>query len=61
MPKEDTQFKGEGLGIKHGVKPLCVKLPPDIDEIVRALPNRSDWMRRVIVEAAQRELIRDSE
>jgi hypothetical protein len=36
---------------------LAVKLPPKIDAVVRALPNRSQWMRRVLVEAAERELL----
>ncbi|ACK74060.1 hypothetical protein PCC7424_5490 (plasmid) [Gloeothece citriformis PCC 7424] len=38
-------------------KPLTIRLPVDIDEAIRALPNRSEWMRRVLVEAAKRELI----
>jgi hypothetical protein len=35
---------------------LAVKLPSRIDVVVRSLPNRSAWMRRVLVEAAEREL-----
>jgi hypothetical protein len=38
---------------------LAVKLPLKIDALVRSLPNRSAWMRRVLVEAAERELIGD--
>ncbi len=36
-----------------------VRLPADIGEIVRSLPNsqRSEWLRRVISEAAKRELV----
>jgi hypothetical protein len=34
-----------------------VKLPIHIDKTVRALPNRTAWLRRVITEAAQRELM----
>jgi hypothetical protein len=34
-----------------------VKLPVTIDSAIRALPNRTAWLRRVITEAAQRELI----
>lgn len=37
--------------------PVSVALPLTIDEVVRGLENRSEWLRRVIVEAAQRELI----
>jgi len=29
----------------------------DIDAAVRSLPNRSAWLRRVITEAARRELL----
>jgi hypothetical protein len=35
---------------------LSAKVDPEIDALVRALPNRSEWLRRVITEAAQREL-----
>jgi hypothetical protein len=34
-----------------------VKLPVGIDSAVRSLPNRTAWLRRVITEAAQRELM----
>ncbi|WP_255524946.1 hypothetical protein [Trichocoleus sp. FACHB-591] len=30
-------------------------LPKELDEFVRSLPNRSDWLRHVIAEAAERE------
>jgi hypothetical protein len=43
-------------GVELADKPLCVKLPVDIDAYVRSLPHRSQWIRRVIVEAAKREL-----
>jgi hypothetical protein len=55
-----TRFRGEGIGTKSGQKPISVMLPLGIDEVVRALPNRSEWLRRVITEAAHRELIQDS-
>uniref|UniRef100_B8HWA6 Uncharacterized protein n=1 Tax=Cyanothece sp. (strain PCC 7425 / ATCC 29141) TaxID=395961 RepID=B8HWA6_CYAP4 len=32
-----------------------------IDAVVRALPNRSEWLRRVIIEAAERELLNHAE
>jgi hypothetical protein len=38
----------------------AVRLPIDIDTAVRSLPNRSAWLRRVITEAARRELLADS-
>jgi hypothetical protein len=40
---------------------LIARVPIPIDEAVRALPNRSAWLRRVITEAAQRELMKDGE
>jgi hypothetical protein len=36
-------------------KPVSVLLPKDVDSAVRALPNRTEWLRRVITEAAERE------
>jgi hypothetical protein len=36
---------------------LSARVEEDIDTLVRQLPNRSEWLRRVITEAAQRELI----
>lgn len=38
-------------------RPVSVKLPQDIDALVRALPLPSEWLRQVICEAAQRDLI----
>lgn len=37
-------------------KPLAVKLPQRIDSVIRSLPNKAEWLRRVITEAAEREL-----
>jgi hypothetical protein len=34
------------------------RVPIHIDAVVRSLPNRSAWLRRVITEAAQRELMK---
>jgi hypothetical protein len=36
---------------------LMARVPIHIDAAVRSLPNRSAWLRRVITEAAQRELM----
>lgn len=38
-------------------KPLTIRVPIDVDQAIRSLPNRSAWMRRVLTEAAQRELL----
>jgi len=40
-------------------KPLCVKVPQDIDDWVRALPNSSAWLREVIVAAAKEEIAKE--
>ena len=42
-------------------KALSVRLPVSIDAVIRALPSdqRSDWLRRVLGEAAKRELLGD--
>ena len=50
MPKEDTQFKGKGVGVKHNQKPVSVMLPSELDKVVRSLPNRSDYIRQAIAE-----------
>ncbi|MGB7415619.1 MAG: hypothetical protein WA902_15540 [Thermosynechococcaceae cyanobacterium] len=38
---------------------LFVRVPTEIETAVKSLPksNRSEWLRRVITEAAQRELM----
>jgi hypothetical protein len=40
---------------------LMARVPIHIDAIVRSLPNKSAWLRRVITEAAQRELMGGNE
>ncbi len=40
---------------------LGVRVAADIDAVVRSLPNRSAWLRRIITEAAQRELMKGDE
>ncbi len=42
-------------------KAIAVKLPVDVDKAVRSYPNMAAWLRRVITEAAQRELMKDGE
>ncbi|MDX2096429.1 MAG: hypothetical protein SFW36_01520 [Leptolyngbyaceae cyanobacterium bins.59] len=56
----DKQFKPQGTIPSDkplSKKAIAVKLPEDIDEVVRALPNSAEWLRRVITEAARRELM----
>jgi hypothetical protein len=52
------QFKPQGeVNGPLSNKAIGIKLPVEIDEVVRSLPNKAVWLRRVISEAAQRELI----
>lgn len=44
-------------GVDLAKSALCVKLPMEIDAVIRPMPNRSEWLRRVICEAAKRELM----
>ncbi|MGK7895051.1 MAG: ribbon-helix-helix domain-containing protein [Xenococcus sp. (in: cyanobacteria)] len=53
--KKDHLFKGTGMGVTHKQPPVSVKLPPEIDKIVRSLPNRSDYIRQAIIEKLDRE------
>jgi hypothetical protein len=52
----------EGKFVSLGDEPLAdkalsVRVEQDVDRAVRSLPNRTQWLRRVITEAAQRELL----
>ena len=38
-------------------QPVSVFLPKDLDAIIRALPNRSHWLRRIIAEAVYEEFL----
>jgi glycine/D-amino acid oxidase-like deaminating enzyme len=42
-------------------KILAVRVSAEVDEVVRSLPQKAAWLRRVINEAAQRELMKDGE
>ena len=43
----DTTSKG--LGIPHGQPPIPVKYPPEIDQILRTLTNRSEYIRQAVI------------
>jgi uncharacterized membrane protein len=49
--------RADSDGTALATKQIQVRLPVEIDALVRALPDRSVWLRRVIVEAARRELM----
>ena len=40
-------------------KALSVRVAQDVDAAVRSLPDRASWLRRVITEAARRELMNE--
>lgn len=49
------KFLSKGLGTTTNQRPVAVKLPPEMDEYVRALPNKSEWLREAIREKIERE------
>ena len=49
-----TRFQVEG-DVPKAVSPLSVRLPADLDAVVRSLPNRTEWLRDAILEKLQRE------
>ena len=53
--KELVARSDKGLGTKHGHKPVSVMLPPELDDWVRSLDYRSEWIRQAIVEKFKRE------
>jgi hypothetical protein len=63
MPLLNPRQKSrQGTFTQIGDEPLSkqvigVRLPESIYEAVHNLPNRAEWLRRVISEAAQRELM----
>jgi hypothetical protein len=67
MPLLNPRQRSEGGTFTQvGDEPLSkqvigVRLPESIYAIVHRLPNRTEWLRRVIIEAAQRELITDEQ
>ncbi len=36
-------------------KPICVRLPVDVDEIVRSMPNRTEFLREAITAAVRKQ------
>jgi len=51
---EDNKFKDTGLGTKSDTSPICAKFPPDVDVIIRGLPNRSEFVRSAVVAALKK-------
>jgi hypothetical protein len=40
-------------------QPLAVRVNEKVDALIRKLPNKAEWMRRVLTEAAERELLQE--
>ena len=59
-PDHLTRFKPAG-DEALAERPVSVKLPPEVDATLRSLPVPSEWLRRVISEAAYRELLDQSQ
>jgi len=53
--------RGDSTSDPLADNPIQVRLSKSVDAAIRALPNRSEWLRRVISEAAQRELMPEQE
>jgi len=59
-----TQFKPQGEippGARIAKRPLAVKVLEEVDSAIRSLPEPSAWLRRVICDAANRELLNQSQ
>ncbi|MCY7394233.1 MAG: hypothetical protein LH647_22875 [Leptolyngbyaceae cyanobacterium CAN_BIN12] len=63
QPRDPQTHRFQEKTEAYARKPVSVLLPKDIDAVVRTLPNRTEWLRRVISEAVKREglLIPDTE
>jgi len=55
-PRKDieTRFKQKGE-VAKAKSPISVRLPEDVDKIVRTIPNRSEWIAEAIKEKLARE------
>ncbi|WP_017715132.1 hypothetical protein [Kamptonema formosum] len=49
------KFQSLGVGLRYKQKPVSVMLPPELDNRIRALPNRSEFIRQAIAEKFARE------
>ena len=46
--QKSTKFISQGVGVHNKTKPISVMLPPELEEIVKSQPNRSEWLRKAI-------------
>jgi hypothetical protein len=50
-------YQGVPGEVQLASQPLAVRLEREIDTAIRALPDKTQWMRRVLTEAAIAELL----
>ena len=48
------------IGTESMTGRLFVRVTPEIEKIVRSLPNSSTWLRRVIYDAVKREMFEEN-
>ncbi len=48
-----TEGKHKGLSRS----PVSVKLPPDLDEYVRSLPNRNQWLIDAVLDKMAKDIV----
>jgi hypothetical protein len=53
-PNPKHKFKQADVG-QVAKTPISVKLPIEVDEWIRELPNRTEWLRQAITEKYERE------
>ena len=59
-PRADHLTRFQPSGEKAlAEKPIAVFLPKELDQYVRMKPNRAEWLRAAIAEAARRELMQE--
>jgi hypothetical protein len=49
-----TRFQPQG-DVPMTKQPITVRLPEDIDTIVRPLPNRTEWLREAILDRLEQD------
>jgi hypothetical protein len=53
MKTDDHRFTGKGLGTTTDTRPICAKFPPDVERILRSLPDRSEFIRAAVIAALE--------
>lgn len=64
MAKQQVRDTKTGRFLDYGgelaERPLCVRLPKELDELVRNLPNRTEFLRDAIARAVKEQNIKAS-